>query len=144
MMDKTNQHHKSVDLANLYNIRNQLLNSNNKETNLDKGFEWINIKEKFVMQLILEAFVDPEKKKILNLTSDQALTVPEILGICNIPTTSGYRIINSLEKNGLLVKSYIDKIKNGKKITKYRSIFDNVQIKIEKNDISIKAKFAKI
>ena len=144
MMDETNQHHESVYLANLCDIRNQLLNSNNKEINLDKSFEWINIKEKFVMQLILDAFVDPEKKKILNLTSDKALTVPEILGICKMPTTSGYRIINSLEKNGLLVKSYIDNMKNGKKITKYRAIFDNVQITIEKNNISINVKFAKM
>lgn len=145
MMDKANLHHGSVYLANLSDIRNQSLQSDRKEAddNEDQRLQWINIEEKSVMSLIIEAFVDPQKKKVLNLTSDRALAASEILGICKMPTTSGYRTINSLIKSGLLVKSSNGSIKNGRRISNYRSIFENVKINIEKNKVSVLAKFAK-
>jgi hypothetical protein len=145
MMDKTNPHYESVYLPNLNDLRNQLLKSDRKKANNknDKDFEWISIEEKSLIQLILESFVDPQKKKILNLTSDRTLTAPEILEICEIPTTAGYRKINSLKKNGLLVKTFNGDIKNGKRICHYRSIFENVKIKIDKDKASVNAKFAK-
>lgn len=144
-MDKTNQQKKSLHFANLYDVRNQLLKSIRKEAdnNDDKDSQWINIEEKSLIQLILETFVDPEKRKILNLILEKTLTVHEILDICEIPTTSGYRIINSLIKNGLLVKSSGDSLTNGKKINKYKSIFEDVKVNIKKDKVSVYAKFAK-
>lgn len=144
MMDKIDIPLKALYLANLYDLKNPSLKSDKADNNYDEGFGWIKIEEKPLMQLILDTFVNPQKKKIMDLTSDKVLTVHEILEICKMPTTSGYRIINSLIKNGLLVKGYIDNVKNGKRINKYRSIFDNVQITIEKNKVSVYAKFAKI
>src|SRR5690348_8591462 len=97
MMDKTDVPHKSLYLANLYDLKNQSLKSDRKaDNNYDESFGWIDIGEKSLMQLILDTFVNPQKKKIMDLTSDRALTVPEILEICKMPTTSGYRTINSL------------------------------------------------
>ena len=143
MMDKTDAPSKSLYPANFCDIKNQSLSSDRKEAsnNHDKGFDWIGIKEKQLTQLILDTFVNPQKKKIMDLTSDKALTVPEILEICKMPTTSGYRTINSLIKNGLLVKSS-ENIENGRRINKYKSIFENIMIKIEKHKVSVNAKLA--
>ncbi len=143
-MDKTNQQDESLHLANLSNLRNHLLQSIREEEDDDKGAQWINIGEKSLMQFILETFVDPEKNKILNLTAEKALAVPELLEICEIPTTSGYRTINYLIENGLLIKSSGDSLRNGKKINRYRSIFEDVKIHIEKDKVSVYIKFAKV
>lgn len=144
MMDKTNPHLGSVHFANLSDLRNHLLKSIRKEADDDKESQWINIEERSVIKLILETYVDPEKNKILNLTAEKALAVPELLDICEIPTTSGYRTINSLIENGLLTKSSSGSLKNGRKINRYRSIFENVKINIEKDKVSVYAKFAKV
>ena len=143
MMDKTDIPHKSLYLANLYDLKNQSLKSDRKaDNNYDESFGWIDIGEKHLMQLILDTFVNPQKKKIMDLTSDKALTVPEILEICKMPTTSGYRTINSLIKSGLLVKNSTEHIENGRRINKYKSIFENIIIKIEKHNVSVNAKLA--
>jgi len=146
MMDKTNPDHGYAYLANFSNLKNHLLKSDRKEASKydTNASSWINIEEKSLIPLIIETFVDPEKKKILNHTSQRALTVPQILDICKMPTTSGYRKINSLIKSGLLFKSSVDNIKSGRRINKYRSIFEDVKIKIEKNKVSVLAKFAKV
>jgi predicted transcriptional regulator len=146
MMDKTNPHHEYVYLANLSSLKNQLPQSDRKKANknYDKIAQWINIEEKSLIQLIVLTFVDPDKKQILNLTAKKSLTVPEILQMYEMSKTSGYRTINSLIKSGLLVKNSIGNIKNGKKINKYRSIFEDVKIKIETNKVSVLAKFAKV
>jgi len=146
MMEKTNPQNEYGYLPNLIDLKNQSLQPNRKDANKDnpKISRWINVKEKAIISLIIEAFVDPQKKKILNHTSRGALTVPEILKICKMPNTSGYRTINSLIKKGLLVKSSITYPKNGRRIYKYRSIFEDVKIMIGKNKISVKIKFAKV
>jgi hypothetical protein len=143
LMDKTNQHNESPHLTDLYR-KNQLLKSDRKlvDNNDDKDFPWINIEEEHAIQLILEAFIEPVKKKILNLTMEKVLTVPEILEICEIPRTSGYREINFLKKNGLLIKSF-NRHNDARKICKYRSIFENIKINIEKDKVFVCAKFAK-
>lgn len=143
MMDRTNQQDRSLHFANLSNLRNHLLKPDRTVEDNGKGSPWINIGEKSLMQFILETFVDPEKKKILNLTAEKTLTVPEILQICEVPTTSGYRKINSLIESGLLIKNHGGSLKKGRKIRKYRSIFEDVKISIDMNKISIYAKFAK-
>ena len=59
-----------------------------------------------------------------------------------MPQTSSYRKINLLIKNGLLVPDGQIPRKFGKKVTKYVSLFENLEINIIKNDISIKAKLS--
>jgi len=143
VLGKIDSPHRSLYLV-MSELKNQSLKSDGKaaSNNQDEDFGWVDIEEKSLSQLILETFVNPQKKKILNLTSDRVLTAPEILEICKMPTTSGYRTINSLIKNGLLVKSPDGYIKYGRRINKYKSVFKDVKINIEKNKISVNAKFA--
>ena len=143
VLGKIDSSHRSLYLV-MSELKNQSLKSDGKaaSNNQDEDFGWVDIEEKSLSQLILETFVNPQKKKILNLTSDRVLTAPEILEICKMPTTSGYRTINSLIKNGLLVKSPDGYIKYERRINKYKSVFKDVKINIEKNKISVNAKFA--
>jgi len=108
-----------------------------KETNGDVKNEWITIQDQNIAKTFLEALGDPDKKAILDSVLDKPLIVTEILKICKMPQTSGYRKINSLIEEGLLLRNGYD-IKDNRKVTKYETIFKNIDIKVGKNSVRIK------
>lgn len=101
--------------------------------------KWVRIKDKSLVMLILQAYADSDKKKILD-----ALTKPKIIldviNKCKLPQTSSYRKINSLMQNGLLIPVGSVPMKYGKNVVKYISLFSNLEISIVKNDVSLRAK----
>jgi len=113
------------------------------EVNKNYSKSWISIEERYPVQLILESFIDEDKRKILVSVADKSLSLSDILKTCKIPRTSGYRKINSLLKNGFLQTAGMIITSRHRKRT-YRSIFTDVIIRINENKITIKVKFAKI
>jgi len=109
------------------------------EKTKDKNYEWITIEDQYLSKTILESFGDEDKKAVMNAVLDKPRIVFDILDICKIPQTSGYRKINSLIKNGLLVPAGFTTSRDAKRVTKYTSLFENVKINIEKNKVVIKA-----
>ena len=89
---------------------------------------WVSIHDKEIMQVILEAIGDEDKKMILLAAAHEPKITHDILNECNIPKTSGYRKINSLIDWGLLYQSEYVIGKDGKKISKYLSTFSNLKI----------------
>ena len=100
------------------------------------------IKDKSIISLILHSYADEDKKKILNITANKPRIILDIISTCKLPQTSSYRKINSLIKNGLLIPDGEIPRKYGKLVTKYVSLFENLEINIVKNDISVRAKFS--
>lgn len=113
------------------------------EKTKNKDYEWIKIEDEYLNKIILEAFGDSDKKAIMNAILDKPCIVFDILKQCKIPQTSGYRKINSLIKSGLLIPAGAVIGNDGKKITKYTTLFENVKINIEKNKMMIKAQLRK-
>lgn len=105
--------------------------------------EWITIQDQDLAKIFLESFGDPDKKSILNVVLDKPQIVSDILQSCKIPQTSGYRKINSLIKDGLLIPNGHSITSDGKKVVKYETLFRNVNIEIEKNSIKIKVQMKK-
>ena len=105
--------------------------------------DWIIIEDKSLTKIILESFGDEDKKKILTTVLDEPHIISEILDICSIPQTSGYRKINSLINDGLLTTKGFITTFDGKKVNKYISVFENVRIDIIKNKITIRVKLGK-
>ena len=89
---------------------------------------WISIHDKEIIQVVLEAIGDEDKKMILLTAAQEPKITHDILNECNIPKTSGYRKINSLIDWGLLYQSEYVIGKDGKKISKYLSTFSNLKI----------------
>jgi hypothetical protein len=104
---------------------------------------WVAIEDSSLAKLILESFGDEDKKNILNTVLDVPRIISEILEIANIPQTSGYRKVNSLIDKGLLIVQGYVTTHDGKKVSKYKSIFENVTINIEKNKVIVKVLLAK-
>ena len=104
---------------------------------------WHTLTDAHVNEIILQAFGDSEKKKIMEIVSNNPEIIASILKKCNLPQTSGYRKINQLINDGLLVKSgYI--MKDNKKISKYVCIFNNLKINIDKNNLIVEVQLTKL
>lgn len=112
------------------------------ENTKNKKHDWLTIESDYLTKIILEAVGDEDKKAIVNTVLDKPHTVLEILDICEIPQTSGYRKINSLIKDGLLIPAGATVSHDGKKIIKYIALFENIKIDIRKNKVVIKAQIS--
>ena len=109
-----------------------------KAKNTDE--EWMTIKDSNISKTVLATFGDEDKKKIISVLMNESHIVSEVLEICNLPQTSGYRKMNSMISDGLLtVDGYITTT-DGKKVNKYASVFENIKIDIVKNNITVKVK----
>ncbi|MGQ0771782.1 MAG: transcriptional regulator [Nitrososphaerota archaeon] len=107
------------------------------------GEHLVLIENPALTKVILESFGDDDKKKILGTLNGESLIISQIIENCNIPQTSGYRKVNSLIDGGLLIPAGHISTHDGKRVTKYRSIFDNIKIDIVKNKITITLHLAK-
>lgn len=104
----------------------------------DAEKQWITLEDSRLMELILRSLGDEDKKNIINTVMGEPKIISDILETSNIPQTSGYRKVNSLIDDGMLLpKGYVT-THDGKKVTKYQAIFENVSISIEKNKIVVK------
>ena len=105
--------------------------------------EWIAIEDSHINRIILEAIGDDDKKNILNAVLDKPRIISEILEICKIPQTSGYRKVNNLIQNGLLIINGHELTDDGRTINKYQPVFDNIQIHVEKNKVVVQVLLTK-
>ena len=133
----------TVPRTSLRHIRNQFINTS-KKYGASPDYEWMKVEDQLVAELILKAFADDDKKKILGATLTKSKTPIEILDICKIPPTSGYRKINSLIRDGLLVPNDIFMARSKKQVRRYISALENIKIDICKGKLVVKVKFAKI
>jgi predicted transcriptional regulator len=78
--------------------------------------------------------------KILNASIGEPWTISEILEKLEIPKTSGYRKINILIEEGLLIKVGQEFTENRRSVDKYKSLFDNVNIDFN-NKVTVNVQF---
>ena len=103
------------------------------------GQRWVSIKKKSFAWLIVKTYADGDQKKILDAAQKPRI-IFDIIDKCNLPQTSTYRKMNLLIQNGLLVPYGSMAMKHGKVVTRYVSLFENLEINIKKNNILITAK----
>jgi hypothetical protein len=103
-----------------------------------KEKNWITIEDPTLTKLLLESFGDDDKKNIINSVIDEPRIISDILELSNIPQTSGYRKVNALIQNGMLIPHGSELTHDGKKVTKYKSVFENISIEIEKNRVTVR------
>jgi len=103
---------------------------------LKKDQGWITIREPKIAKLILESFGNPDKKIILDSSLTQPNVILDILNSGNIPKSSGYRVIKELLNDGLLAEKGYSTTRDGKKISKYTSLFKRVRLDIHGDEIS--------
>ena len=102
-----------------------------------KGSNWFTIDDSKIAQVILESFGDDDKSSIIHSVIDEQKIISGILENCKIPQTSGYRKINQLIEDGILIPAGFETSNDGRKVVKYQALFDNVKINIIKNKVSV-------
>jgi hypothetical protein len=102
-----------------------------------KGRQGITIENKELAQLILGAYGDNDKRLILETAFRQPAVILEILEACNIPKSSGYRMINQLVEDGLLTEEGFAETSDGKKVSKYTALFEKVKIEIDSKGLVV-------
>jgi len=95
---------------------------------------WIVIEDQKLAKLILESFGDPDKKLILDSSLLQPNVILDILNQCNMPKSTGYRVVRDLIKQGLMTEKGFSTTSDGKKVNKYTSLFENIKIDIQGPD----------
>ena len=86
--------------------------------------------------MILESFGDLETRKIITALLENEYTIPQILKESKVPKTSGYRKIENLLINGLLVET--GKIlSESKKISKIQFFFQKFSINVYHDSLKI-------
>ncbi len=128
-----------INMNHFYEI---VVGKDKTENQSTQSTEWIKL-DSPLCELILETFSDSDKKRIMNITLEKPLTIPEILYRCKIPSTAGYRKINSLIMEGIVVPSGFVSVQNRKKVKRYMSIIEDVKIDIDKENINVKVKLKK-
>ena len=118
-------------------LEKKFLENSCKLKSKNKNEEDIIIKDERIIKTIIEALGDNDKSKILNAVGEDAKIISDILQETKLPQTSGYRKINSLINNGLLIEDSFITMQDTRKVMKYRTLFDNIKINIVKNKISI-------
>ena len=104
---------------------------------------WVKIEDHSLARLILVTLGDSDNKSILDAVLDQSRIISDILEICKIPQTSGYRKIKSMIENDILITDGFINTPDGKKVNRYRSIFQNVRIGIKKNSVIVEIKITR-
>lgn len=85
---------------------------------------------------ILELFSEAETRKIISSLLENEYTIPQILKESKVPKTSGYRKVENLILNGLIIES--GKIlSESKKISKLQCVFQEIKLDIKKEKIIV-------
>ena len=100
--------------------------------------KWITLEDSRLIELMLRSLGDDDKKNLINSAIGEPLIISDMLEISKIPQTSGYRKINALIDDGILIPQGYVTTPDGKRVTKYKAVFENISISIEKNKIVVK------
>lgn len=133
--DKFSEVLKSVGDIDGKKFENECLNEIMKIKKINENYS-IKIIDQKLIDLILESCGDSETTKILSCVFNNDLTIPQILNEAKIPKTSGYRKIENLIINGLILESGIIRSES-KRISKYKCVFDEIKIVLKENNITI-------
>jgi hypothetical protein len=90
----------------------------------------------FVSDLILRLFSESETRKIISVLLENEYTIPEILKESKVPKTSGYRKVENLIINGLVIESG-KVLSESKKISKLQCVFQEIKLNIKKEKITV-------
>ena len=84
-----------------------------------------------LVDLILELFSESETRKIISSLLENEDTIPQILKESKVAKTSGYRKIENLIINGLIIESG-KVLSESKKTSKLQCVFQEIKLDIKK------------
>ncbi|HEY8111071.1 MAG TPA: hypothetical protein VIG05_09430 [Candidatus Nitrosotenuis sp.] len=96
---------------------------------------FIEVRDETLANFILNSYGDNDKKAILSIATETALTLPEILKKSGLPTSSGYRVFNNLLKEGLIMEISDNSGKSEK--TKFKTTIREIKVSLAGTKLEI-------
>ena len=96
----------------------------------------VTIVDQKLTDLILELFSEVETRKIISSLLENEYTIPQVLKESGVPKTSGYRKIENLIINGLIIESG-KVLSESKKISKLQCVFEEIKLDIKKEKVVV-------
>ncbi len=96
----------------------------------------VTIVNSHMVDLILDLFSESETRKIISSLLENEYTIPQILKESKVPKTSGYRKIENLILNGIIIESG-KVLSESKKISKLQCVFQEIKLDIKKEKITV-------
>lgn len=102
-----------------------------------KGTSFILIENPDLATSVLETYGNHEKRIILNSAFKEPSPILDILESCDIPKSTGYRVIGEMLDDGFLTESGFTTTSDGKRVSKYTSLFSEVKIDIKTDEMVV-------
>ena len=97
------------------------------------------IKDRRLQQALLQALADEHRAKIIAATAYRERSVMELIRDEGLPSSSAYRQVHELEKDGLLVVARTVLTRDGKTYQMYRATFREVTVTFHAGEVVIQA-----
>lgn len=107
----------------------------NVKKSKDSKFYEITILDESLKKSILEKLGDDESRRIILSTVGREHTNSEVLDAEKISTTSGYRKINVLIRDGILIKSKSKLIETRRSVEQYITFYDKIFFEMKKDNV---------
>lgn len=99
----------------------------------------MHIKNRALRQALLHALADEQSARILALTADRPLSVPDLIHDADLPSSTAYRRIHEMESAGLLIVARTVLNPDGKTYQMYRATFREVSVVFRGGETLIEA-----
>lgn len=106
-----------------------------QKLNKKQTSSFIEVRDETLANFILNSYGDNDKKAILSVSTETALTLPEILKKSGLPTSSGYRVFNNLLKEGLIIEIFDNSEKSEK--SKFKSTIKEIKVSLAGTKLEI-------
>jgi DNA-binding transcriptional ArsR family regulator len=84
-------------------------------------------------ETVLSVLDDPDCRRLLEATTDEALTAQELTDRCDVPRSTTYRKVEQLTEAGLLEEG-VRLRRDGKHTSEYHRTFEDVTISLSEGD----------
>jgi len=125
----------------LKNLFESVCTVKKQKSNKKQKSSFIEVRDETLANFILNTYGDNDKKAILSVATETALTLPEILKKSSLPTSSGYRVFNSLLKEGLITEISDSSEKSEK--TRFKSTIKEIKVNLAGTKLEIAIFFSK-
>ena len=98
----------------------------------------VTIKDKKMVNSILEILGDKEYRKIIESTLSKPLLISELINTLKLPKTSGYRKVNFLIRNGFLIDVGKELTMKRRSVQKYTTIFQKINFEMNPKQSFVK------
>ena len=97
----------------------------------------ITILDDFLKRKLMDTIGDDESRKVLTAMTDKNRTTSDVLRLRKISTTSGYRKVNALIRDGVLIQTKRKMVENRRPVDQYTTFYHKILFEVKKDDLSL-------